>query len=161
MRFYRLVTSQYAGEAWSGSGANQFGGRWNHKGNPAVYVSTSVALASLEILVHVENDAILNKYRLFSIDIPDRDIHYLENQWLPDDWRENPAPVSTMNLGSNWLQTGGGIALVLPSCIIPMEKNAILNPLHPKFAKALLSVEEHKFSFDDRLIKQTAPGGTV
>jgi len=37
MIFYRLVAGRYASEAWSGGGANQYGGRWNHKGHPAVY----------------------------------------------------------------------------------------------------------------------------
>src|SRR5690606_31411543 len=68
MIFYRLVTGRFASEAWSGSGANQYGGRWNHKGHPAVYVSTSISLASLEILVHVRKDTVLNQYQLFSID---------------------------------------------------------------------------------------------
>ncbi len=50
MIFYRLVMGRYASEAWSGSGASQYGGRWNHKGHPAVYVSTAISLVSLEIL---------------------------------------------------------------------------------------------------------------
>jgi RES domain-containing protein len=74
MIFYRLVTGRYASEAWTGSGANQYGGRWNHQGHPAVYVSTSIALASLEILVHVKNEAILNQYQLYSIEIPNSEV---------------------------------------------------------------------------------------
>lgn len=35
MIFYRLVTGRYASETWTGSGANQHGGRWNHQGHPA------------------------------------------------------------------------------------------------------------------------------
>jgi RES domain-containing protein len=104
MIFYRLVTRRYASEAWTGSGANQFGGRWNHKGHPAVYVSTSVALASLEILVHARKETLLNQYQLFSIEIPDDEIERLDKAWLPDDWRDNPAPISTMDLGTGWLE---------------------------------------------------------
>ena len=151
MIFYRLVTRRYASEAWTGSGANQFGGRWNHKGHPAVYVSTSVALASLEILVHARQETLLNQYQLFSIDIPDNAIERLDEQWLPDDWRDNPAPISTMDLGTNWLESSSGLALILPSCIIPQENNAILNPLHPAFSAALNTVEALPFAFDPRL----------
>jgi RES domain-containing protein len=143
MIFYRLVMGRYASEAWSGSGANQYGGRWNHKGHPAVYVSASISLASLEILVHVKKDAVLNQYQLFSIDIPDDQIEYLDQHWLPEDWQENPAPVSTMDLGTGWLQATSALALVLPSCIIPYENNAILNPLHPAFHQALASVQQY------------------
>lgn len=157
MIFYRLVTGRYASEAWSGSGANQYGGRWNHKGHPAVYVSTSISLASLEILVHVRKDTVLNQYQLFSIDIPDDQIDYLDKVWLPEDWQENPAPVSTMDLGTGWLQANSALALILPSCIIPYENNAILNPLHPAFHTVLNSVQQLPFIFDTRLAEKTAP----
>lgn len=151
MIFYRLVTSRYASEAWTGSGANQYGGRWNHKGNPTVYVSTSIALASLEVLVHVKNERMLDHYQLFSIDIPDDDVEYMDQKWLPVDWRENPSPVSTMDLGTGWLQAKSSMALVLPSCIIPQENNAILNPLHPAWAQTLTSAQRLPFAFDVRL----------
>lgn len=41
-----------------------------------MYVSTSISLASLEILVHVRKDTVLNQYQLFSINIPDDQIDY-------------------------------------------------------------------------------------
>ena len=151
MIFYRLVTRRFASEAWTGSGANQYGGRWNHKGHPAVYVSNSISLASLEILVHARKDTLLNQYQLFSIEIPEDEIERLDNAWLPDDWRDNPAPISTMDLGTGWLEATSTLALILPSCIIPQENNAILNPLHPTFNTALKTVETLPFAFDARL----------
>lgn len=153
MIFYRLVTRRYASEAWTGSGANQFGGRWNHKGHSAVYVSTSVALASLEILVHAGRDTLLNQYQLFSIEIPDDQIERLDKAWLPEDWRDNPAPVSTMDLGTSWLEATSTLALILPSCIIPQENNAILNPLHPAFHETMKTIKALPFAFDARLQK--------
>lgn len=36
-----------------------------------------------------------------------------------------------MDLGTSWLQASDALALILPSCIIPYENNAILNPLNP------------------------------
>jgi len=151
--FYRLVTRRYASEAWTGSGANQYGGRWNHKGHQAVYVASSVSLAALEILVHVHSDSILGHYSLFSVEIADEHIEHLDKQWLPADWQENPAPVSTMDLGTAWLEANSAVALVLPSCVIPMENNAILNPHHPRFSELVKTVKEHPFVFDARLIK--------
>lgn len=151
MIFYRLVTRRYASEAWTGSGANLYGGRWNHKGHPAVYVASSISLAALEMLVHVHSDRILHQYDLFSIEVPDKDVEYLDKQWLPPDWQENPAPLSTMDLGTAWLEANSAVALVLPSCVIPLENNAILNPLHSGFSKLLKTVKTHPFSFDPRL----------
>lgn len=80
-----------------------------------------------------------------------------DKAWLPEDWQENPAPVSTMDLGTGWLQANSALALILPSCIIPYENNAILNPLHPAFRKALNSVELLPFDFDTRLAEKPHP----
>lgn len=72
---------------------------------------------------------------------------------LPDDWRDHPPGVHTMEIGDDWLKasgTGGQLALRVPSTIIPEETNLLLNPLHPKFSKLEISTASH-FSFDPRL----------
>ncbi|MDX5628733.1 MULTISPECIES: RES domain-containing protein [unclassified Brenneria] len=153
MIFYRLIKTAYASEAWTGYGAKQYGGRWNHKGYPAIYVSTSISLAALEILVHVSKEAILEQYSLFSIDIPDDEVASLAPEFFPDNWRQDPAPVSTMDIGTGWLQSAEGVALIIPSSIIPAENNAILNPNHSGFTPCLNSTRELPFFFDRRLMK--------
>ena len=153
MIFFRLIKTQYASEAWTGNGAKQYGGRWNHKGHPTLYVATSVSLAALEVLVHVSNESILDEYTLFSIEIPDDEVSYITEDFLPADWRQDPAPVSTMDLGTGWLQSGEGAALIIPSSMIPMENNTVLNPQHPAFKGFLPSVQKLPFAFDHRLIK--------
>lgn len=152
MIFYRLTKSTYAADAWNGFGAKQYGGRWNHKGHPTVYVATSIALAALEVLVHVAKESLLDSYSLFSINIPDAEVSRLPAEYLPENWRQDPAPLATMDLGTGWLQSSESAALLLPSCIIPMENNAILNPQHPAFHQYLSSVTELPFDFDNRLI---------
>lgn len=153
MIFYRLTQKIHVAEAWTGNGAKQYGGRWNHKGNAAIYVSASIALASLEILVHTMKESLLREYRLFSIELPEDHIEYLDKSYLPDNWRDDPAPFSTMDIGTGWLEDKASVALIIPSCIIPYENNAILNPRHPAFQKSLHSVREHDFTFDNRLVK--------
>ena len=64
MRAYRLAKARYADTALDGSGAKAHGGRWNSKGVPMVYASDSIALAALELLVHLHRGDILNQYRL-------------------------------------------------------------------------------------------------
>ncbi|KAA9000625.1 RES domain-containing protein [Affinibrenneria salicis] len=153
MILYRLTKTVHAATAWSGYGASEYGGRWNHKGYPAVYVSGSIALAALEILVHVGKESILNSYSLFSIEIDDADIQLLDNAALPDDWRRDPAPVGTMDIGSGWLQAGDSVALIVPSRIVPHERNAIINPQHPSFGRYRASIRQMDFSFDSRLTR--------
>jgi hypothetical protein len=48
---------------------------------------------------------------------------------------------------------GKGAALMVPSSIIPMENNAILNPRHPTFVSYLRRVKKLPLAFDSRLVK--------
>ncbi|ETS29273.1 hypothetical protein BB987_19560 [Photorhabdus temperata] len=151
MIFYRLTKSIYANDAWSGNGAKLYGGRWNYKGYSAIYVSTSIALAALEMLVHTRKEKLFDNYSLFSITIPDEHVDYLEHKYLPEDWKRDPASVSTMEIGTGWINVNESLALIIPSCIIPNENNAIINPHHPAFNDALASVKGIDFTFDSRL----------
>ena len=45
-------TPDYTADDLSGAGARATGGRWNARGTPLVYASTSRALACLETVVH-------------------------------------------------------------------------------------------------------------
>ncbi|MGA9671505.1 MAG: RES family NAD+ phosphorylase, partial [Terracidiphilus sp.] len=54
MLVWRLCRERYAGEAFSGHGARLYGGRWNSAGTPMVYASSSLALAAIELFVHLE-----------------------------------------------------------------------------------------------------------
>ena len=52
MTCYRVVRRKYAD--LTGEGARLYGGRYNPPGIPAIYSSENIALALLEILVHVD-----------------------------------------------------------------------------------------------------------
>lgn len=67
---------------------------------------------------------------------------------LPHDWRGDPPPLSTMRLGKGWIDSGDGIALVIPSTIIPIERNVILNVNHLAFKSCLASVKPAPFELD-------------
>src|ERR1039458_10669680 len=54
MRIWRICKARYADEAFLGHGARRFGGRWNSPGVPMVYASPSLALAAIELFVHLE-----------------------------------------------------------------------------------------------------------
>ena len=54
MRIWRICRARFADEAFSGQGARRFGGRWNSPGVPMVYSSSSLALAAMELFVHLE-----------------------------------------------------------------------------------------------------------
>ena len=54
MLIWRICERRHLPTAFSGIGAEQYGGRWNRKGDGMVYASSSLSLASLEFFVHLE-----------------------------------------------------------------------------------------------------------
>ncbi len=59
---WRIVQTHVADRAFSGEGARRYGGHWNSKGHAVVYTSSSISLAILEILVHIQIYDILEEY---------------------------------------------------------------------------------------------------
>lgn len=148
---YRIVKRKWASSAFDGEGARRFGGRWNSKGVPCVYLSSSISLAALEMLVHLQSADLLQTYALFTLDIPHKHLRELDESELPANWRDDPAPGETAAIGDEWLRSGEGMALLVPSTVVPLEYNLILNPRHPAFADCIDAAREIAFNFDQRL----------
>jgi RES domain-containing protein len=148
---YRLVKQRWAAAALDGSGAKAYGGRWNSPGTALLYASETIALAALELLVHLHRADILSSYRLFGLSLPDASVRRLDASDLPPDWRADPIPVSTARLGDGWVASGRSLALLVPSVIIPREHNLLISPAHPDFAAMAEGAASEPFDFDPRL----------
>jgi RES domain-containing protein len=144
---FRLSSAKFP--ANSGAGAAKFGGRWNRVGTPAIYASQTVSLAALEVLVHYS--AIPRDFILTEIRLPEN-IAFIrwETKSLPPGWDANVMIPETQDLGELWVQSRKSALLSVPSCVIPRERNFVINPAHPAFRriKFLPSVP---FAFDPRL----------
>jgi len=148
---YRLIKKKRAAQAFSGDGARLYGGRWNSKGKSCIYLESSPSLALLEVMVHLEDYDILASYLLFKIDLPDSSLLELDHNLLPIDWQDDPPPVSTAQIGDNWLAEQSSLGLYVPSVIMPIEHNILLNPEYPSFAASLTTVKKMNFKPDTRL----------
>lgn len=148
---YRIVKSKYANTAFTGEGAKLYGGRWNSRGRRATYAAESIALAALELLVHLKADQILSAYTLFQLTLDDDQIMVLDEQDLPADWNHQPAPRSTPQIGDEWLDKCPSLALKVPSIIVPEEYIFILNPAHEDYPEVVRRAGSHPFQFDSRL----------
>lgn len=148
---YRLVKRKLAGSAFDGAGARRFGGRWNSRGTPCVYLAASESLAMLEVMVHLEDYRLLRHYVLLRLSLPAALVEHLPASQLPPDWREDPAPPSTAAIGDAWLASAGSLALAVPSAVVPRELNYLLNPRHAEFAALVATAEPLDFKPDDRL----------
>lgn len=136
MIVYRLTRRPYAD--LSGNGARMVGGRYNPPGVPAVYASASIALAALEVLVHIDKAEVPNDYVVMAI-------------------RFNASRIPTVNklgLGSTAVSAYRSAyyshaAIRVASVIVPREWNYVLLPEARGFAATVEWIEP--FSFDTRL----------
>jgi RES domain-containing protein len=152
MRVWRLCKAKHAADPLSGSGARLYGGRWNHKGIRMVYAAESLALAALECLVHFEQNDMPNDYVAIGIEIPDSiSSRNLAVKDLPKDWQDIPGPESLKALGTQWVRAGKEAVLIVPSAVVPMEKNILINPEHPESVGIKLQTP-FPFLFDTRLL---------
>lgn len=149
---YRIVKEKWQESAFDGEGARLHGGRWNSIGRSAVYVAASESLAILEILVHLKHTKALENYVLFTLELDESDALVLENDDLPDNWNEEPAPLQTAEIGDQWLSSYSSLALAIPSVIVPREQNYVLNTKHPGYPKLITTAKKHQISFDTRLV---------
>ena len=147
MVVFRIARKEYIQDL-SGRGAELFGGRWNEKGIPALYTSSSLSLAALEILVHTDKSLPPVNMAYAKIYVPDEMFSMKILRLKPDE-----VPVE---YGTKWLKEKRGLMLKVPSVILPYEYdhefNLILNPQHEDYKKVFVA-EVHDFSFDVRLVE--------
>ena len=151
---WRITKTKRVATAFDGEGARRSGARWNSVGTPMVYTSASVALATLEILVHLEDSSVLPHYSVLPVEFEEAVVSVLDVTSLPENWRDAMAPVALQQIGDAWIKARDSVVLRVPSVIVPTEDNYLLNPRHPDFS-ALKFGPPQPFDFDSRLFKAT------
>lgn len=118
-----------------------------------VYAASTLSLAALECLVHFSPSTLPTSYVSVAIEIPG-DVP--TEEWtvakLPKNWSETPAPASLQALGARWVQEARKAVVLVPSAVIPGEKNVLINPRHAD-ARRIHGAKPLAFGFDSRLRK--------
>jgi RES domain-containing protein len=150
---FRVVKEKHASDAFAGEGSRRFGGRWNHKQTTVVYLSDTLALAALEQFIHLGREGLHIAFVYFAMEIPEHvSVNVIERDALPEDWRREPPPNSTKNLGTRWVKSKVSALLRVPSAILPIGFNYIADIAHPEFKDIKISDPE-PFTFDSRMWK--------
>jgi RES domain-containing protein len=152
MQIWRICRARFAGEAFSGLGARRFGGRWNTPGIPMVYSSFSLALAAMELFVHLEPNQQPDDLVAIAAQLPKGEpaLRLGANELPPRWWTDDFEPLRA--IGDRWIHEGKSLALEVPSVALRMERNVLVNPLHPAMAE--IKVEEPQpFQFDARMFR--------
>ncbi|MBV8884057.1 MAG: RES family NAD+ phosphorylase [Chroococcidiopsidaceae cyanobacterium CP_BM_RX_35] len=152
MQVWRVCKKKHKDTAFSGEGGLYASARWTPQGFRVVYTAESLALASLEVFVHTESNKIpLIAIRAFLPE--DIAIETVKLDSLPTDWQQEAVYPVLQNIGKQWLLSRRTPVLKVPSAIIPIEFNYILNPQHPDLK--LILDPPMEFKFDKRMWKLT------
>ena len=136
---------------FDGEGAFRFGGRWNSRGTRIIYTAGSLSLAALEMLVHLNSEEILLSYSFASAEFDQSLILPIEEfQTLPENWSISPPQLEIQRIGDEWAGTQASVVLKVPTSVLPVEFNYLINVEHPEFSKVKLG-EPRAFTFDERL----------
>jgi len=149
---WRITKARYAAHAFDGEGARLAGGRWTSPGHPVVYTAENAALAALEMLVHLDA-AGRPAYALIPCTFPSDLVLRLDRRRLPAAWRTYPAPAVLQQLGDAWVKSATSAVLNVPSAVIDVQSNYLLNPGHPDFATVRIG-KAAPFDFDVRLLQE-------
>lgn len=157
---WRIEYTRHLDDALSGEGARRYGGRWNDKGVPVVYLSSHLGLAALEKFVHAVPSGRGITLHAVAVEIAARHVEDARRPGqLPDDWRDAEPGVGTMSWGSQWARSRQSLVALVPSALLPLtcfehswEFNLMLNPEHEAM-RAVRVLERPQYSFDPRMWK--------
>jgi RES domain-containing protein len=146
---WRLTKTRYLATAWDGDGARTSGGRWNSVGIAVVYTSAALSLALVQTLIHVTS-GVLPAYTAVPIEFDDALVEVADTGELPRNWRDQPAPPATRAIGDTWVGSSKSALLRVPSVVVPIEFNYLVNPRHADFGRIRIGAPM-PFPFDPRL----------
>jgi RES domain-containing protein len=150
VRVWRVTRQAY--QELNGEGARLAGGRWNSEGVAVVYASSTLSLAALEYLVHIDMEEVPGDLIAVQIEVPDdAPVQEVGVADLPRDWNREPQHAACVEIGDRWASECRALVLRVPSAVIPEEANCLLNPAHPDAARVGV-ISARAFAFDPRLL---------
>jgi RES domain-containing protein len=148
---WRIVAAKYKSKAFTGDGARLFGGRWNNKGVAVIYTAGSLALASIELVVHLPSPKLLETFVRIPVRFDPSLVQDLPAADLPREWQSRPISPKTKAIGDAWVRQQRCAVLKVPSIVVPEEHNYLINPAHPDFDKIEVG-RPVIYHFDPRLV---------
>jgi len=152
MRAWRIAKAKRATDL-SGMGAAIEGGRWNDQDVPAVYMGLTPAICCLETFVHAGGEPTF-PMKITCFELPADAALYWEPdpKTLPEGWASLPADRPGMDFGTTWLKANTHLGLIVPSAVLVLERNVVINPNHPAVSRIKV-VDVFDFMYDPRMFK--------
>lgn len=103
------------------------------------------------MLVHLNDEEILLAYSYATAEFNENLILSVEDfRSLPENWSDSPPQLEIQRIGDEWAREQASVVLKVPTSILPVEFNYLINVQHPEFSKVKLG-EPQTFNFDERL----------
>ena len=147
-RAFRIADGRHP--VFDGTGAAVHGGRWNSPGRHIIYGAETFAGALLEVLAHANIGRIPKNQVYIEIQVPEGvAIEALGVDELPG-WDATDLEASRA-YGDAWYDEGRTAVLLLPSVVTRIERNVLINQVHPDFMR-LRVTEPVRVAWDARLL---------
>lgn len=136
---YRLCKTKYNQiEAYNGAGAALYPGRWNLSNQKMIYTSDTPSLALLEMLVHSVPKS-FEHYHIIPCEFDDSLIETADLSLLPVSWEKldsiDAEYQNIQTIGGLWYHERRSVIFKVPSAVMPIQYNYLINPDHTDFPK--------------------------
>ncbi|MEJ2053721.1 MAG: RES family NAD+ phosphorylase [Calditrichaceae bacterium] len=150
MEIFRISRKEYSDKLYASGSAN----RWNRDGEKVIYAGSSRSLAALELIVHRGAVKPNFNYKVLVISADDKDeiVKQVFVNSLPKNWRKMSAYPDLQKIGSDWYRSKETLLLKVPSSVIPMEYNYLINTQHQNFNSYIKLVRVEDYFWDERLL---------
>jgi RES domain-containing protein len=132
-------------------GAATFGGRWNSPGRRVIYAAETYAGAMLEMLAN-SNIGRVPKHHVWieiligeEVSVEELDARKVR-RWDAPDQR------ASRMFGDRWYDEKRSTVLIVPSTVVRVERNVVINQDHPGFRK-LRATKPKPVVWDERLFR--------
>ena len=133
---------------FSSDGARRVSGRWHDVGDQVIYASERYSTAMLETLVGW-NGPPPGSQHFIRIEIPAGTSHEIADPGTIPGWQLPDSP-SARRFGHRWYAEGRSAILIVPSVVVRLERNIIINARHPEFERLTPGIETPVW-WDERL----------
>ena len=135
MLVFRIVHKLYADTLF----ASGMRGRWNSAGNKVIYASETIPLAMLENMVRRQGVGFNSDFKVMFLEVPDDAvIDSVAESGLEPGWRDPNDYSQCQPLGDQWFNAGKALMLKVPSAVMPLSFNFVLNTTHPDYPRVKL-----------------------
>lgn len=136
MLVFRIVHKLYCNTLF----ASGMRGRWNSAGSKVIYASETVPLALLENMVRRQGVGFNHDFKIMFIEIPDdAAMESISADVLETGWRDPNDYSQCQPLGDKWFNGGTALVLKVPSAVMPLAFNYVINTTHADYHRVTLT----------------------